>query len=182
LLLWLARAPYGRHFRGVDVGTRRAVRGFADIVQTLRDIRAVPAIGSMVLLAGAASFFVGNSYQAQMPGFAHDLGHGDPGVAYTSLLAADAGGALLGGVLLESRGSLLKTDTTSALKLSLCWAAALFGFALTHQYWLALPLLFVAGFFELSFSSMAQTLVQLHAPENSRGCVLGLFSMASSGL
>ena len=37
----------------------------------------------MMVLAGGASFFVGNSYQAQMPGFAHDLGHGDPGVAYT---------------------------------------------------------------------------------------------------
>jgi MFS family permease len=110
------------------------------------------------------------------------LGHGDPGIAYSSLLAADAGGALLGGVLLESRGSLLTANTASALKLSLWWAAALFGFALTHQYWLALPLLFMAGFFELSFSSMAQTLVQLHAPENSRGRVLGLFSMASSGL
>jgi MFS family permease len=182
LLIWLIAAPYGRHFRGAATAAKRAVRGLADILETAREIRGFPAIGAMVVLAGAASFFIGNSYQAQMPGFAHDLGHGDPGVAYSSLLAADAGGALLGGVLLESRGSLLTTSTTSALKLSLCWAAALFGFALTHQYWLALPLLFVAGFFELSFSSMAQTLVQLHAPENSRGRVLGLFSMASSGL
>jgi hypothetical protein len=47
---------------------------------------------------------------------------------------------------------------------------------------LALPLLFLAGFFELSFSSMAQTLVQMHAPEAARGRVLGLFGMASSGL
>jgi hypothetical protein len=53
---------------------------------------------------------------------------------------------------------------------------------LTRTYWLALPLLFLAGFFELSFSSMAQTLVQLDAPEASRGRVLGLFSMAASGL
>ena len=182
LLLWLIAAPYGRHFRGAAAGAKRAVRGLADILETARSIRELPAIVAMVVLAGAASFFIGNSYQAQMPGFAHDLGHGDPGVAYSTLLAADAGGALLGGVLLESRGSLLTTNTRSALKLSLWWAAALGGFALTHRYWLALPLLFLAGFFELSFSSMAQTLVQLHAPENARGRVLGLFSMASSGL
>jgi len=182
LLVWLVAAPYGRHFRGAAAGAKRAVRGLADILETAREIRGLPAISAMVVLAGAASFFVGNSYQAQMPGFAHDLGHGDPGVAYSTLLAADAGGALLGGVLLESRGSLLTTSTKGALKLSLWWAAALGGFALTHQYWLALPLLFLAGFFELSFSSMAQTLVQLHAPENARGRVLGLFSMASSGL
>ena len=182
LLLWLISAPYGRHFLGMNSGPKRAVRGLADIVQTARDIRGVPAIGAMVVLAGAASFFVGNSYQAQMPGFAHDLGHGDPGVAYSSLLAADAAGALLGGFVLESRGSLLRMHSRSALKLSLCWGAALFGFALVRGYWLALPLLFLAGFFELSFSSMAQALVQLHAPEALRGRVLGLFGMASAGL
>lgn len=182
LLLWLVAAPYGRHFRGAGDWPKRAVRGLADIVQTAREARAVSALWPMVVLAGVASFFIGNSYQAQMPGFAHDLGHGDPGVAYTTLLAADAAGALLGGFVLEARGSLLKMTSASALKLSLCWAAALCGFALVRSYWLALPLLFMAGFFELSFSSMAQALVQIHAPEALRGRVLGLFGMASSGL
>ncbi|MEO8180043.1 MAG: MFS transporter [Deltaproteobacteria bacterium] len=182
LLVWLAKAPYGRHFRGASAVARHAVRGLPDIVQTLRDIRAAPSIGSMVLLAGAASFFVGNSYQAQMPGFAHDLGHGDPGVAYTALLGADAAGALLAGLLLESSGRLFDTRRSTALKLGLCWAAALLGFAACQQFALALLLLFLAGFFELSFSSLAQTLVQLNAPEQIRGRVLGLFGMASSGL
>jgi MFS family permease len=182
IVVWLARAPYGRHFRGEGAPPRRTVRGFSDIVATAREVRGLPTTVAMVILAGAASFFVGNSYQAQMPGFAQDVGHGDPGVAYTSLLGADAAGALLGGILLESRGSLLATRPGNALKLSLCWAAALLGFAVTRSYWLALPLLFLAGFFELSFSSMAQTLVQLEAPEAARGRVLGLFSMASAGL
>jgi hypothetical protein len=42
--------------------------------------------------------------------------------------------------------------------------------------------LFVAGFCELSFSSMTQTLVQMNAPEASRGRVLGLYNMAAAGL
>jgi MFS family permease len=58
----------------------------------------------------------------------------------------------------------------------------LLAFGLARTYALAVPLLFMAGFFELSFSSMAQALVQLHAPEALRGRVLGLFGMASSGL
>jgi MFS family permease len=183
LLLWLFRAPYGRHFRGAATeAPRPAVHGFADIVQTVRDIRVVPPIASMMLLAGAASLFVGNSYQAQMPGFARDLGHGDPGIAYTSLLAADAAGALLAGVWLESRGGRSSVTTSTALRLATFWAAALLGFAVVRGYALALVLLFLAGYFELSFSSVAQTLVQLHAPEPARGRVLGLFSMASSGL
>jgi MFS family permease len=182
ILLWLARAPFGRHLRGAAARAKRAVRGLSDIIETAREVRGLPVTVAMMILAGAASFFVGNSYQAQMPGFAEDVGHGDPGVAYTSMLGADAAGALLGGILLESRGALFAVHRNSALKLSLCWGAALFCFALTRNYWLALPLLLLAGFFELSFSSMAQTLVQLDAPEASRGRVLGLFSMAASGL
>lgn len=182
LLLWLVRAPFGRHLNALAAAPRRAVRGLADILETAREVRGLPVTLAMIVLAGAASFFVGNSYQAQMPGFAQDVGHGDPGLAYTSLLGADAAGALLGGILLESRGAWLSTHRANAFRLSLGWALALFCFALTRTYWIALPLLFLAGFFELSFSSMAQTLVQLDAPEAARGRVLGLFSMAASGL
>ena len=182
LLVWLVRAPYGRHFRGGEPAQPRAVRGLADIIETARDIRGLPIIAPMVLLAGAASFLIGNSYQAQMPGFAIDLGHGDPGTAYSALLSADAAGALTAGLLLESRGGLLPTTVGTALRLSLLWAAALFGFARTHSYGLALPVLFAAGFFELSFSSIAMALVQIHAPAATRGRILGLFNMSALGL
>ena len=60
----------------------------------------------MTLLAGLTSFMIGNAYHAQMPGFAGDLGHGDPGVSYSVLLAADAAGALLAGIALEAWGRL----------------------------------------------------------------------------
>jgi MFS family permease len=182
LLLWLVRAPYGRYFRGDRAPPRRAVRGLADIAQTIRDVRGIPVLVIMILLGGGASFFIGNSYQAQMPGFAHDLGHGDPGTSYSALLAADAAGALLAGFLLESRGGLLPTSAASALRLAVFWALALAGFAFARIYPLALALLFTAGFFELSFSSMMQTLVQLNAPDQIRGRVLGLFNMSSLGL
>ena len=117
-----------------------------------------------------------------MPAFASDLGHGDPGAAYTALLGADAAGALLGGLLLESGRRFFRTATTSAFWLAALWAAALGAFALTRSYGLALGLLFLAGFFELSFSSMTQTIVQVHAPPAVRGRVLGLFNMSSAGL
>ncbi|WNG19639.1 MFS transporter [Cystobacter fuscus] len=182
LLLWLMGAPYGRHFRGVTAGPKRAVRGLTDIIQTIRDVREMPLVAAMILLAGAASFFIGNSYHAQMPGFAHDLGHGDPGTAYTLLLAADAAGALLAGILLETRGTWLPTEATSAMKIALLWGCSLFTFAFMRSYPAAIAVLFLAGFFELSFSSMTQALVQLNAPDAIRGRVLGLFSMSASGL
>jgi MFS family permease len=181
LLLWLWKAPYGPRFRHGAPAPRRAVRGLADITQTMRDIAGQPVIVSMTLLAGAASFFIGNSYQAQMPGFAQDLGHGDPGTAYSMLLAADAAGALIAGFVLESSG-LLRASPRTALVLAIVWCTALASFAMARSYPLALALLFTAGFFELSFSSMAQTLVQLNAPADMRGRVIGLFNMSALGL
>ncbi|MEO8906086.1 MAG: MFS transporter [Polyangiaceae bacterium] len=181
LILWLIAAPYGRKFRAGE-GAKRAVRGLADIMQTLRDVRGIPVLAAMIILAGGASFFIGNSYQAQMPTFATDLGHADPGAAYTALLGADAAGALTGGLLLETGRGFFRIETGSALKLATLWAFALGGFALMRSYPLALGCLFMAGFFELSFSSMTQTIVQLHAPSSIRGRVLGLFNMSSGGL
>ncbi len=183
LLIWLVRAPFGRRHRAAgQAGMKRPVRGLADIVQTIRDVRVVPVIGAMLVLAGGASFFVGNSYQAQMPRFANDLGHGDQGVLYSLLLGADATGALTAGVLLESARGRLRTTSRNALVLSLLWAASLLAFACADRYPAALVLLFCAGFFELSFSSMAQTIVQLNAPDAIRGRVLGLFNMSALGL
>jgi len=181
LLLWLWKAPYGPRFRVGAMPVQRAVRGLADIVQTIRDIAGDRAIVTATGLAGIAAFFVGNAYQAQMPGFAHDLGHGDPGLSYFMLLAADACGAVVAGIVLESL-SLLRPNPRTALLLAMAWALAIGTFAMVHVYALALAVLFVAGMFELSFNSMAQTLVQMNAPAAIRGRVLGLFNMASLGM
>jgi MFS family permease len=181
LVLWLIKAPYGPRFRAGAPPPRRAVRGLADIVQTIRDVRPHAVIVSMTVLAGAASFFVGNAYSSQMPGFAEDVGHGDPGVSYSMLLAADAAGALLAGLALEGRG-LLPPRPRTAIVLAIFWCVALMLFALSHSYVFALCFLFAAGFLELSFNAMAQSLVQLNAPLDMRGRVIGLFNMASLGL
>jgi MFS family permease len=181
LLLWLWKAPYGPRFRVGAAPVQRAVRGLADIVQTIRDIAGIRAIVLATSLAGIAAFFVGNAYLAQMPGFAHDLGHGDPGMSYFMLLAADACGAVVAGIVLESL-SLLRPNPRTALLLAMAWAIAISTFAMVHVYPIALAVLFVAGMFELSFNSMAQTLVQMYAPMAIRGRVLGLFNMAALGM
>jgi MFS family permease len=180
MVLWLWKAPYGPKFRK-EPPPPRAVRGFADIIATFRNVAGDHTLLSMILLAGCASFFIGSAYQAQMPAFANDLGHGNAGVAYSALLAADAAGALIAGLVLESRG-LLPPNPRTAFILGALWCCALASFALTNIYPLALPLLFAAGFLELSFMSMSQTLVQLNAPAPIRGRVIGVFSMASLGM
>ena len=178
--LWLWKAPYGPRFRKEQTAPAPAVRSLRDVAGVVRDIGHYPVVATMTLLAGGAAFFVGNAYQAQMPGFATDLGQGDPGIAYSMLLAADAAGALIAGIALETFG-LLRPDPRTALIIALLWGIALGSFALVPFYPLALLLLLAAGFLELSFNSMSQTLVQLHAPAEKRGRIIGVFSMASMG-
>jgi MFS family permease len=140
-----------------------------------------PVLSSMTVLIGASAFFIGNAYQAQMPGFAVDLGHAHADFSYGVLLAADAAGGLTAGLILESRG-LLPPKVRTAFILAMIWCCALFGFARSNTYAVAITLLFVAGFVELSFNSMAQSLVQLNAPGDMRGRVIGVYSMSAMGL
>jgi MFS family permease len=180
LLLWLVKAPYGPEHGAAPRAP--GIRGVADVISAMRVVARSPVLLSTTVLVGASAFFVGNAYQAQMPGFAADLGHGDAASKlYSAVLGADALGGLIGGVILESRG-LLPPRVRTAYILAMVWCIALAGFARTHNYLLALTLLFIAGFVELAFNSMAQSLVQLNAPAEMRGRVIGVFAMSASGL
>ena len=182
LIIWLIGAPYGHRANRLEQSAKRTVRGLKDIWQTVLDVKNIPYLGMMILLSGAASFFVGNSYQAQMPGFATDLGNIEPGFAYSMLLGADAAGALIAGIILEAGLRFARVTPTAAIGFAMAWAVALGSFALTRNYTMALLFLFAAGFCELSFSSMNQTIVQMKAPDGIRGKVLGLYGMSSAGL
>ena len=180
LFAWLVAAPYGRAAPNWRPPAA-ALNGLADVWSTMKIVARDRVLLSMTVLIGAASFFVGNAYQAQMPGFARDLGHGRTDFSYSLLLAADAAGGLAGGLLLESRG-LLPPRTRTAFILAMIWCCALVGFARANRYAVAICLLFVAGFVELAFNSMAQALVQMNAPAVIRGRVIGVFSMSAMGM
>ena len=181
LTLWLWKAPYGHRARGSARAHRPARPGFGEIPQVMREVAGNRTILSMIVLAGGASLFVGNAYQAQMPEFASDLGHGHAGITYSMLLGADAAGALVAGLVLESRGW-LRPQPRTAFVLTALWCLCIGGFATSSAYPLALALLFAAGFCNLAFNSMAQTLVQIHAPDHLRGRVIGLYGMSALGM
>jgi MFS family permease len=181
LTLWLWRAPFGPTFRKEPMVPRRETGGLAGILVTARDIAGNRVVVSMTLLAAASSFVVGNAYQAQMPEFAADLGHEHADFHYSMLLAANAAGALVGGLLLETFG-LLHARPKLAVVLVMIWCLCIGGFAVSDIYALSLGLLFVAGFLNLAFTAMAQTLVQLHAPDHMRGRVIGLYNMCYHGM
>jgi MFS family permease len=180
LFLWLWRIPYDGHRRRAQ-GAPRRTPGLANTLALLREVSGNSTIFSMILLAGVSSLFVGNAFQAQMPEYAHDLGTDDAGVRYSILLGANAAGALAGGLVLESRG-LLQPRPRTAIVFTVLWCLVIAGFAAATNYPLAVALMFVAGFLNLAFSAMSQTLVQVHAPAQLRGRLIGLYNTANNGL
>jgi MFS family permease len=180
LTWWLWRAPFGPRFRSEPQPPREAL-GLAGVLATLRDIAGNRVVVSMTVLAGVSSLLVGNAYQAQMPEFAADLGHVNADVYYTMLLAANAAGALVAGLALETIG-IANARPGAVLVLVILWCLSVGGFAVSTSYPLSIGLLFVGGVLNLAFSSMAQTLVQLHAPAHTRGRVIGVYNMFFHGL
>jgi MFS family permease len=177
---WLFSVPYSGHSRasGRQPPARLGLGAARGALHALASQRAL--IAMLVVVAGSA-VLVGNAFQAQMPEFAQDLGTDHAGIAYSALLAADAVGGLVGGVLLESSG-LLPTGPRTAIVLAALWAATLVGFAASTSYPLALACLFLSGICYLAFNSMAQALVQLEAPSALRGRAVGLLNMVQQGL
>jgi MFS family permease len=181
LLLWLWKVPYDGHRRHAVPGAPRGAAGLADTIALLRSVSGNRTIFSMILLAAVSSLFVGNAFQAQMPEYAHDLGTDEAGVDYSILLGANAAGALTGGLVLESRG-LLQPRAQTAIAFTVVWCLSIAGFAAATSYPLAVALMFVAGFLNLAFSAMSQTLVQVQAPAPLRGRLIGLYTTANNGM
>ena len=187
LVIWCWKAPYGPAFYPPEKQRKKsAMRGLADIMEAIRSVIGSRTMTSMILLAGGASFFVGNAYQALMPEFtdvlvpvARDVLSGNT-LQYVALFGASAAGALTAGLVLESK-SLLRARIRSAFILLFLWCICMASFAVSTVYTVSLALLFIAGFLDLSYNAMAQTLVQMHAPAEARGKIIGLYSMSALG-
>ena len=179
MTLWLLVVPYTGHLRE-GAPPKRAI-GWKDALSVIREVSNNRPIITMVLLGGSASLFVGTAVHTQMPEFAHDLGAANAAFAYSALLIASASGAVFGGFLLEGKGW-LKANVRTAIISAMLWCALITAFALSTNYYLSLALLFCAGILNLSFYSTAQAIVQLLAPGQLRGRLIGLFSMSAFGL
>ncbi|MCC2098576.1 MAG: MFS transporter [Hyphomicrobiales bacterium] len=203
LTWWLWKAPYGPKFRKHDPAhppQRVPSRTFSDFAVTFRKIAGNNVIVSMTVLAGLASFFIGVAIQPLMPAFSAHLGveaakgaasvaagdghaHGaiSASTRYSILLSANAAGAVAAGLVLELRGLLPPAPRTAVILVAL-WALSLMGFAATSSFVLAVTLLFAAGFLQLTHQAMTQALVQMNAPADLRGRVIGLYQTCSLGM
>jgi MFS family permease len=180
LTLYLFRMPYTGH-EGSDGSPRQVRLGLADAGRLLAEVRSEPRIIRMIVLAGATSFFVGTAFQAQMPEYAHHHGSEEADVWYSVLFGANAAGAVIGALLLESF-AVLQGGVRGAIVCAAIWGAVMAIFPFVHGYAAAVALLVLAGVFNIAFTSMAQAVVQILAPPGLRGRVVGLFNTSMMGL
>ncbi len=181
LTLFLFRLPYTGH-RGEPAQPRQTPHfSLWETRRLLAEVRSEPAIIRMIVLAGATSFFVGTAFQAQMPEFAHHHGSEEADVWYSVLFGANAAGAVIGALLLESVTA-LQGGARAAIVCAAVWGTVMAIFPLVHGYAAAVVLLVLAGIFNIAFTSMAQALVQILAPPRLRGRVVGLFNTSMLGL
>jgi MFS family permease len=116
----------------------------------------------------------------RVPPTAYRLGATEAKVWYSILLAGNAVGAVLGAILLETLD--LRPSARAAILCAGAWAVTLSLFPVAQSYAAAVALLVLGGAFNIAFTSMAQTLVQLLAPPDIRGRMVGLFNTAMLGL
>jgi len=182
LSIWLLGfSPFTGHSRDSARAPARSDLRWMEAFHLLRGLSGNRPVLAMVALGGASSLLIGNAFQAQMPGFAQDLAADTTGVSYSILMGSSAAGAFFGGLLLELTG-VLRPGVRSAIITAALWCVALMGFAWSRSFPVAVTLMFVAGMLNLAFLAMAQTLVQLMAPADQRGRIVGLFNMFAYGL
>jgi MFS family permease len=179
LTIFLARTRFTGHTR--DESVPRVRLSALQAVRALREVTDNPILISMIALGGLGSFFVGVALQSSMPIFAADFGSGTGGVAYGVLLFANGVGGVLGGLLLEVFGR-IKANLRSAVIATFVLGLSMVGFAITSSYVLGVALLVIGGIASLAAMSIGQTVVQLMAPPDKRGRLIGLYGMSANGL
>jgi len=169
----MARTKFTGHLReGFVPRARVTVLG---AVRVFRTVRKDQVIVAMIILAGLGSFFIGAAIQVAMPAIA------GTGTAYGVLLFANGLGGVVGGVVLEGTGW-LKPSVRTAI-----WSTAVYGlstalFALFRNEAAGAFLLVIGGVAALAAMSITQTVVQLRAPREQRGQVIGVYGVSANGL
>ena len=135
----------------------------------------------MIALSALSAATIGAVIQNAMPNFAEHLGAGSAGLAYGVLLFANGAGGVIGGVLLEATGRVPTTPRTAIIA-TVCLGITTVVFATTPLYPVAVVALVLGGIARITSDSTAMSIVQLRAPDDQRGRVIGAYTMFGPGM
>ena len=151
---------------------RRIQEGFNYAFQSLpiRSILLLMALFSLMAMSNSTLMPVFAVQILQVD--AHTLGF---------LLAASGVGALIGGVYMSTRTSVVGLGKVIASAPILC-GVGLIGFALSRTVWLSVPLIMLVGLGSILQISASNTVLQTIVEDDKRGRVMSLFTMSFLGM
>lgn len=143
-------------------------------------VRARPRLAALIGVEMLPVVFLGHTFHSLLPLFARDR-LGVDALGYSLLLVASGVGALGAAIWLaygRERSDPLRTVViAAALEM-----AAILAFALTTSYGLALGLMLGIGATAVIAQALANTTLQLSAPDRIRGRVMGAYSFGTQGM
>jgi MFS family permease len=138
-----------------------------------------PPIRSILMLLAFTSF-MGMSYTVLIPIFATEILQG--GSETLGFLMGSSGiGALMGGIYLSSRKSILGLGKIVAIAPAI-WGGGLIAFSLSNILWISLLTLLIAGFGSILLVASSNTFLQTIVEEDKRGRLMSLFIMSFIGM
>lgn len=155
--------------------TRPRAGPFGNLGEGIRYVAGQRVTRTFVLMGWVLPLFIIPTFSALPPIYAKDVFQGGPDTLGFLMSAVGAGG-IVGGVFTASLGQFQRRGLVQLAAL-LGTALALIGFALSPSLAVALPLLSVAGAFEMVYLTTNQTLLQLSIPDEMRGRVTSIVSL-----
>jgi MFS family permease len=151
---------------------------WGELAEGIRYVRGRPRV-RVVLLCSTVVCLFATPYMVLMPLFAKNVyGWGETGL---SLLMGTAGaGALTGALALAYMGD-LKRKGLFLLGTMFGGGSCIVAFASVPRAWMALPLLFGAGFSMVSFFALGNTLLQQLVRDEMRGRVMSMWLLTFIG-
>lgn len=157
------------------------VSGLNALKDGLRYVRSNEGMMGLILLQGVISFFVTPNLLVLLPLYVTDeLGGGD---SWVGIMLSVLGAGSLVGALVLLRGSRLESAARKRLTISNIGLAVGVGWlALSPSPLFAVPGVLIAGYSFSSGNSQISTRLQQTAPEELRGRVMSLNSLAFNGV
>jgi MFS family permease len=118
-------------------------------------------------------------YTVLMPVFAKEVLHGDSNT-FGFLMGAAGFGALLGGLYLASKRTILRMGTIIPVAAAV-FGAGLIAFSLSRYYPLSLALMVIAGLGMMLHTASSNTILQTITEDDKRGRVMSFYTMAIMG-
>ena len=179
MTLLMLRTPYTGHTRDGVVRTERL--GPLRSLAVLRTVAGDRVLVAMIALGGLIAVGVGSSLHVAIPPLADGLRAGETGFSYGMLLFANGAGGVLGGFLLEATGA-IRPSTRAAVVATFLFGVTTIVVATSSSYAVTVLALVVGGVANLASMTIGQAVVQLRAPVDQRGRVIGVYSMLTTGL